>query len=149
MQSHNTSSPNNRGFTLIEMIIVIAIMSVIGTLGTLMSLDAYRGFSFHSELDVAVSLLTRARSAAMANRHNTSWGVCVRDGNYVVFRGDSCIVTDTSELTPVSAGTTIAGLSSPVVFSQIAGTTTDTTVTVTQNSRSTTITINYEGTIIW
>ena len=85
----------------------------------------------------------------MANRYTTTWGVCVQNGHYVVFRGNTCVVANTSELTPVSVGASVGGLSSPVVFSQVAGTTTPTTITVTQHARSATITINYEGTIIW
>jgi hypothetical protein len=44
----------------------------------------------------------------------------------------------------------VAGLYLPgVVFTQLSGTTTATTTTITQNGRTSTITINYEGTITW
>jgi prepilin-type N-terminal cleavage/methylation domain-containing protein len=149
MQLPNTSSHASRGFTLIEVVIVIALVSVIATFGLLLSMDAYRGFSFRSERDIVVSLLTRARSAAMANMYNTPWGVCISGGTYVVFRGTTCAVGGTSEQTPISAGVSVSGLTTPVVFYQVGGTTTPTTITITQNAKSSNITINYEGAIIW
>jgi len=130
----------------------MAIVSLIAGLGLFMSMDVYRSFSNRSEQDTVVSLLQRARNLAMANMYQTSWGVCYIAPNYVIFRGSTCVVgAATNEETPSNPGATIAGLTSalPVVFSQLAGTTSDAVVSITENGKVSTITINYEGTIIW
>jgi prepilin-type N-terminal cleavage/methylation domain-containing protein len=140
-----------RGFTLIEIIVVIAIFTMIMSLGLFMTFDTYRGFSSRSERDTVVSLLTSARSAAMANINQTSWGICYIAPNYITFRGTTCTAgAATNIAVPTGGGVAVAGLYLPgVVFTQLSGTTTATTTTITQNGRTSTITVNYEGTITW
>lgn len=135
-----------RGFTLFEIIVVIAIFSLLLTLGLFMSFETFRGTSARSEEDVIVSLLAKARSRAMSNVDQSPWGVCYRDGSYVLFAGTACA---SGEETAASPTATTTGLTSGVVFSQLAGTTTPTTITLMQGDRRATTTINYEGTIIW
>jgi prepilin-type N-terminal cleavage/methylation domain-containing protein len=134
------------GFTLIEIIIVIAIFGALLALGLFMSMDAYRGFSFRSERSTIVSLLQKARSRAMNNSNQTPWGVCYQSGNYVIFQGLACT---TGETIPAGPAATTTGLLAGVVFSQLSGTTTAATITVLQDGRSSTISTNNEGTIIW
>jgi len=129
-----------------EIIIVIAMFGALLALGLFMSMDAYRGFSFRSEEDTVVSLLQKARSRAMNNMNQTPWGVCWRDDSYVIFQGRVCT---TGETIPASPAATTTGLLIGIVFSQLSGTTTATTITVLQDSRSSTISTNNEGTIIW
>jgi prepilin-type N-terminal cleavage/methylation domain-containing protein len=141
-----------RGFTLIEILTSVAILSVILGLGLFMSMDSYRAYLSRSERDTVVSLLERARSRAMANVHQTTWGMCYVAPNYIIFRGSTCVPgAATNEETPANPGAVIAGLTSasPVVFAQLSGATAAATVTVTEGPRVSTITINHEGTIIW
>jgi prepilin-type N-terminal cleavage/methylation domain-containing protein len=145
-------SSRNKGFTLIEILVVIAILAMLIGLGLFMSMDSYRAYLSRSERDTVVSLLERARSRAMANSFETAWGVCYIAPNYIIFRGATC--TDgaaTNEATPGNPAASIVGLSaaSAVVFSQLAGTTTGAVVTITEQSKVSTVTINHEGTIIW
>jgi prepilin-type N-terminal cleavage/methylation domain-containing protein len=152
MTSPSISNRNNRGFTLIEILIVMAILITLIGLGVFMSMDSYRAYLSRSERDTVVSLLQRTRSRAMANVYQTPWGMCYIVPNYIVFRGTTCTAgAATNETTPGNSSAVLTGLTSvsPVVFSQIAGTTTAATITVTENARVSTIGINYEGTIIW
>jgi prepilin-type N-terminal cleavage/methylation domain-containing protein len=154
MQSHSTSSLNNirRGFTLIEIVIVVAILSMLMGVGLFMSMDSYRGALSRSERDTIVSLLLRARSRSMANIFNSSWGVCYVAPNYMLFRGTVCDPTaTTNEALPAGKNVTITGLAqaSPVVFTQLSGSTVAATVTVVQSGKTSTISINHEGAIIW
>lgn len=148
----NTSLHANKGFTLIEIVVVVAILTTMIGLGLFMSMDSYRAFVARSEVDTMVSVLERARSRAMANIHQTTWGVCYIAPNYILFRGTSCVPgAETNEATPGSRDAVVVGLESatPVVFLQLSGATTGTVVTVTQQTRVSTITINHEGAIIW
>lgn len=152
MTSPNISSLNNKGFTLIEIIVVIAILTGLMGLGLFMSMDSYRAYLSRSERDTVVSLLERARSHAMANIYQTPWGVCYISPNYIIFRGTTCTAgAATNEATPANPGVAISGLdsTSPIVFSQLSGSTAGGVVIVTEQGRVSTITINYEGTIIW
>ena len=150
MQSHNTFR-HGRGFTLVEIVVVLAIFGLLVGLGLFMSMDAYRGFNFRSERDVVVSELQRARSHAMANRYGKAWGVCYIAPDYIVFRGTACVAgASTNELLSAAPSVTITGLNPPgVVFSQLSGATTATTIQITQDNRTTTVSINHEGTINW
>ncbi len=159
MRSRNISNQNKsrlpggrQGFTLIEILVSIAILTTLIGLGLYMSMDSYRSYLSRSERDTVVSLLERARSRAMANVYQTPWGVCTSGTSYIVFRGTTCTLgAATNEETPLNPGAVIAGMdsTSPVVFSQLAATTTGKVVTVTEQSKVSTITINNEGTIIW
>lgn len=140
-----------RGFTLVEILIVISIISFIGTLGLFISMDAYRAYMSRSERDTVVSILEKARSRSMANLYQTSWGVCYAAPNYIIFRGSACIPGAlTNETISASPSAGIAGLSAPgIVFTQLSGMTTGATIVITENGRTETITINNEGTILW
>ena len=121
-----------RGFTLIEILVVVAIFTILASLGLFMTMDAYRATSSRSERDIVVSLLEQARSRAMNNYEGTTWGVCYLAPNYEIFSGNDC-----------AAG------SSRIIFSQLAGTTTAIDIPITQNGRTDIISINHEGTINW
>lgn len=141
-----------RGFTLIEIVVVMAIFTVLIGLGLFMSIDSYRGFAFRSEQDTIVSVLEKARSRAVNNYYQSPWGVCYLAPNYLIFKGSTCTAVN-SDAIPANAGVAAASNFATtfptVVFSQLAGTSTGGTITVTQNARTSTVQINYEGTIIW
>src|SRR3989344_8804448 len=84
-----------RGFTLIEVLVVLAIIGVIMSFGLIMSLDSYRGYLLRSERDVLVSTLERARSRALNNYYQSAWGVCYTTPNYIIFKGTTCTTGDT------------------------------------------------------
>lgn len=150
--SLNKKGPALKGFTLIEILVVVSILAILIGLGLFMSMDSYRAYLSRSEQGTVVSLLERARSRAMANVHQTVWGVCYIAPDYIIFRGTACAAgAPANETTPGNPSAVIAGLdsTSPVIFSQLAGTTTNATVSVTQQGRVSTIVINHEGTIIW
>jgi Tfp pilus assembly protein FimT len=137
-----------RAFTLIELLIVIGLTTALFALGAVINFDGYRASLSRSERDTVLALLTRARSNAMANTYQTPWGVCYIAPNYIIFRGVTCSAgAATNEPTGASADVTVTGLSaaSPIVFTQLSGTTTGGTVTITQQGRTYNLTINYEG----
>ncbi len=138
-----------RAFTLIEIVVVLAIFSVLILSGLFMSMDTLRGTLHRSERDVVVSLLQKARSRALANMHQSPWGVCYIEPSYIVFRGTLCAPElPTNE--PVPASSANPGVfSSPIVFSQLSATTTGGTVTLVQDGRTSVVTVNAEGAIDW
>ena len=151
---------NMRGFTLIEVLVVLAIIAVIMSFGLIISLDSYRGYLFRSERSVLVSTFERARSRALNNYYQSAWGVCYTAPNYIIFKGTTCMTGDTIPANAaIAAASDFSNISKfpPVVFAQLTGklipqlspATEELKIVITQDARSSTISINNEGTINW
>jgi len=141
-----------RGFTLVEIVVVISIIAVVLMAGLYMGVDVFHGAMFRSERFVLVSVLERARSRAMANIDHKPWGVCYVAPNYVLFSGTSCAAGENipANVTVVAASN-FGAITNPnsMVFAQLSGTTTPASITITEENRTSTISTNYEGTIVW
>lgn len=144
------------GFTLIEVIVVIAIFATLLALGVFMSLAALRGAYHRSETATVVGLLETARSRAMANMFQTEWGFAHDESmkQYVIFRGSTYNQgATTNEITAANPDAEVKdGSNSPdfkVVFDQLSGDTSPETITVEEGGKTSTININEEGTILW
>jgi Tfp pilus assembly protein FimT len=147
-------SSQNKGFTLIEIVVSIGILMMLFGLGLFMTMDAFRGYTFRSERDTIVSLLEKARSRSMANIAQTSWGVCYIAPDYVIFRGTTCTAgvatnENLSANAAVAAASNFSSTFPVIVFGQLSGTTTAANITVVEDARTSTISLNHEGTIIW
>jgi len=143
------------GFTLIEILIVIGIFGLIASLGFAIDLSFLRRDTMRAEQKIIVSALEKARSRSMSNVFESAHGFCY-DGvskNYIIFRNGVCAVSATSEI--ILANVSIAGNPYstfpflPIIFTQLSGTTTDATIIIGDGVKSSTITINHEGTINW
>ena len=146
MKQHST------GFTLVEILVAVAIFGVIISLGLLMSMETLRGTTFRSERDTMVAVLQKARSRAMANINQSPWGVHYQmsDHTYTIFRGSAFAAgAPTNEVVQGNKDASTTPSLYNVVFTQLSGTTNPLSVIVEENSRNTTLSVNYEGTIIW
>lgn len=144
--------PSSRGFTLIEILVVVAIIGIIVSLAATADLNTLKGDTFRAEESTIVSMLTLARSRAMNNMFETSHGVCYVAPNYVIFQGSTCdSAASTSELTP--ANISIASNGSTIfpafVFNRLTGNTTNGVIHITDGVKSADIILNNEGTINW
>lgn len=87
---------NNQGFTLFEVIMVLAMLIVLLSLG----LPFYQRYQNRNDLDLAVisvaQNLRRAQSLARAVDGNSAWGVAVQSSKIVLFRGSSYASRDIS-----------------------------------------------------
>lgn len=138
----------NQGFTLIEILVVIAIMSVILSFGLAVDLNIFKGDSFRAEQSTIVSVLSRARSRAMANLFYDDHGVCYVVPNYVIFQGNTCLVAG-SELIPANVNIISTFTPAKIVFKRLTGNTTGATIHLTDGIKSAYIIINNEGAINW
>lgn len=142
--------------TLIEIVVVLGILVLIISLGLSMSLGSFKIKTLKAEEASVISALEKARSRSMNNMFQSPFGFCYISPNYVVFQdgpGTRCVSGTPSNIL-ISANKSIAknsGTTFPgtVIFSQLAGTTTATSIHLTDGVTSADITINYEGTIIW
>ena len=141
-----------KGFTLIEVLIVIAIVTILVGLGLNINIDTYKGYLFRSERSVLVSTLERARSRAMNNYFETTHGVCYIAPNYIIFRGTTCAEgSPTNDVIPENSVVNVSGLSAsfPVIFEQLSGRADEKEITLSEGGRTSVISINSEGTINW
>ncbi len=162
---------NQKGFTLIEILISVAILSIIIGLGLFISFDFYKSYSFRSEESTIVSILQKARSQSMNNINQTRHGVHFASPlRYILFEcpsGTLCTSYATSFSHLVISSSYNVSINSPVlpfdvIFNQLDGSCIHSTSTpnfvcdpVTQpivindNGKLKNITINKEGQIDW
>ncbi len=148
---------NQRGFTLLEIIIVMGLVGVIAMFGVAMSLSSVSRSSVMQERDLFVTLLLRgARAEAIANVGEISHGVEFDNANhrYILFEGNdpsddpstNRIVVYTNESITINntGGSTI-------VFEQLSGDVTTGAGTITLSNRNSTqeIIIREVGQIDW
>lgn len=159
--SHLAATNGNcrRGFTLIEVLVVIGLVAIIGGAAAYFGLDTYRGYSFHSDRDLLVAALQHARSQAVGNiclgagcTEGQAHGVHVESNKLVMFQGT---VYNSSD--PVNASidlnanvTGVSPVPTDIVFTQLSATTTGAAINLTDTTgRTSTVTISSEGQIVW
>ncbi|MEK7606238.1 MAG: prepilin-type N-terminal cleavage/methylation domain-containing protein [Patescibacteria group bacterium] len=132
-----------RGFTLTEILIVMALLGFITTLGVGIGIDTYRRQIFSSQVDALVSFLHAARNQAMNNLHQSEHTVRIDDDAFVLLYG--------SVETPVarSESVEVSGLDE-VTFEQLSGETDDDgEIELTNGIRTAHIEISTNGRIEW
>lgn len=156
INNHKTKSvKTGAGFTLIEILVVMGLTVMLAGLGLLFSLDFYRSYAFNSERQLIISLLQKARSGSMSNINQTNYGLCVNNGNYILFTGSvSCDPNNNAnEVYPAHPGVTSSPTTFTVSFAQLRGNPTFTNgdnVTLNYTTAHTAnISINAEGRINW
>lgn len=81
----------NKGFTLVEILVVIGLIGMVLTIGSLVNLNMFTRELSYSEVDTLVGVLQNARNRAMNNINAMPHGVHYEDGNasYVIFEGNT------------------------------------------------------------
>lgn len=148
-----------KGFSLLELLIVIAIIALLGAIGS----GYYRGFIKNIELQsVSKALmgdLKHIRSKSMIGEDGVKWGAHIvntsgGDQYYELFSTPTNyadIAKDVISTTTLSVGLTFsdpgAGASKDIIFTKISGTTTATTVVVVSEGTYATTTISNIGAV--
>lgn len=149
---------NTKGFTLIEVTIVVAILALIGSTSVFFTAAHLKQASLESQRRLLVTALQTARSNAMNNIQESPHGVAIYPSGikgYVLFVGQNYsgrqVKHDTAfiETYPVTIST-----SSPaeIIFSQLSGDANYEGKVILNNTNqnsSTSVTINHEGKIGW
>lgn len=145
------------GFTVIELLLVLALVGIVSAFGLAMSLSSVARSSVQTERDLFVTLLLRgARAEAIANAGEEPRGIYIDNQNhrYILFSGSSYSnnnatnraipYTDDSLSISNTGGDTI-------IFEQLSGnvTTGAGTISVTNGVATQTININTVGQIDW
>ena len=111
-----------RGFTLIEIMLVIALTLVVGFLVTAFSGRLIAQMAVHDAAGEFSSAFRKAEAYALSGRQHSAWGVHYADSNITLFKGDSYAEHDHSydEVTTIDRQIAVTGFSE-VIFSQPYG----------------------------
>lgn len=129
----------------------MAMIGLIALFGMIVSMDSFRGQNFRNEVNLAASVLQKARAQAQSNINQAPHGVCYDSGGaqYVIFEGAGC--AGGSNVPMQNNNVNISGWpAGGVVFEQLTGNCQSgcpATITLTQNSQSANITVNSKGQI--
>lgn len=137
-----------RGFTLVELLVVISVTVIIAALTIPVGINFYKTQLLDETTSDILSTLRRARSQSIFQKNDSSFGVKFLSGSYVLFQGVTYAarVQDEDESFSLSIGISISGIDE-VVFSKLSGTTTAGTLTITSDNDNQNISINVQGKI--
>lgn len=178
MKSPRISIPEKnleKGFTLVELMVVVGLSSLMFILGMIISMEFYRSYSHRSEVNVIASILQKARSQSMNNINQVRHGVRFQFNplKYIIFECPTSTPKCTNYTTASSTDLIInpsyaSSISNPsplpfdVIFDQLSGNcvvssgltsfTCDSVnqpITISDGFKSYSITVNSEGQIDW
>ena len=138
-----------RGFTLIELVIVLSITLMLSAIVGALSSNTLPKTQLHSESEAVIENLRRAQAFSIAGKHDQLWGVHLTSTNLTLFAGSSYALRDTQydQVRTFPAGITVTGLSD-ILFAALSGSTSNTgTIILTADATSETevITVNARG----
>lgn len=141
---------------MIEVLIVMGLVAVVGGFALFVSMESYRGSSFHSDRDLLIAALQRARAEAVDNicfgtcTDGKPHGVFMQSTSTIIFQGASFATRDIAADAVFDANTAVTKSSlGEIVFSQLSGTTTATSTTLSDGIHSSVVSVGAEGQIIW
>jgi prepilin-type N-terminal cleavage/methylation domain-containing protein len=130
------NNPSRRGFSLLEILLVIALMTVIVGIGTpALSRLFYRN-NLNLDAENIKTDLYLAQTRAKAGENNSAWGVYLDGASSTIFSGTSYAFRDISfDETNFLSGTIASGSLNEIMFQEISG----------RPTASGTITLNLSG----
>lgn len=149
---------SGNGFTLIEIIIVTALFTTLGTLVSLVGLQDLHFSTVKSERNLAMSVLQRARRAALTNQCDgsncvtgQSHGVHVDTLNrqYILFSGEFDPISPANEYIAFNDGQMSHTGMTQVLFNRFDATATLTGGDLSLDNGAAVVSVNPEGQIDW
>jgi prepilin-type N-terminal cleavage/methylation domain-containing protein len=147
-----------RGFTLLEVLLVIGILSIIGVMGVSYYRNAAKNVTFTTTIATLENNIKAARSKAMLGEGGTKWGIrfvnTSQDDYYEIYSTPTTYTDVAKEIEStifVTSGVTftdpVESTVKDVIFSRISGTTTPTTVSLISEAQTKIITITALGSV--
>ncbi len=88
---------NNKGFTLVEILIVLGLIAILSTMVVMYSVTFYGNTLLQEDSEYVLNALRKARSYALTGKEDSDWGVkfIEAEDKYVVFKGSRYTERDT------------------------------------------------------
>lgn len=138
---------NMKGFTLIEIILVIAIMIIVAGITTPVVSSYLRQEEVAKSVDMFCLKMKEARDLAINQTDDSSFGIAITDSSFTLFKGNSYTNRDVADdfVYVMPAQVTISGLSE-IIFNKVTGKSSSATVyTIYDKDKSYKISIDSEG----
>lgn len=132
------------GFTLIELIVVVALLAIIATTATVFNSQWYLKNNLESSKNMLISSLRKAQSYSISKKDGLTWGVCLI-GTTIRMFGGSCASPTIKDDYSLPSNVVISGLST-VIFSSFRGEPDSSqNISLTGNSKTYNLIINSAG----
>ncbi len=147
---------NTRGFTLVEMLTVLAIFVILFSIGTYALTSSRNRKSADVVTDAITFKLEEAKADSISGKGGTSFGIKFNANSYVVFSGSTYNASDAANTTialpdGISMSATIPGADTSVIFARRSGVPNVTGTITISNTRDVghleTITVDTQGDI--
>jgi prepilin-type N-terminal cleavage/methylation domain-containing protein len=142
---------NNRGFTLIEILVVMALIAIVFGFSSVVGFDSYRKNSLKAERDTLISALQKARSQAINNVNDIKHGFYFDGTNYILFNGPSYASRNVAQdlIVEKNSAITVSG-TAEIIFDQLTGNASPTgDIILGDGVSSSSVSVNQEGRINW
>lgn len=139
-----------RGFTLVELLIVLAIAGVLFVIVSSIARNTYPATQLRAEADAVMQLMRKAQMLSTTRKEDSVWGVYRTASTVTLFAGASYATRDvTFDQTHIFRGGITASGAEEIVFEALQGTTTATTITLmaTATSEEVVLSVNQNGVI--
>lgn len=132
------NSKKVKGFTLVELLLVIGLMLIIGVFMFPLGISFYRSQMANEAVEGIQSALRQAQTFAITGKHDSSFGVKFFADSYLLFEGESYASRNTTEDELFSIGARIEDVGpDEVVFELFSGLPSATgTIEVTSGEKS-------------
>lgn len=138
-----------RGFTLVELLVVLGITALIGTISLPALVPFLNRGSFTNTVQIITRTLRTAQNFSISGRNDSAWGVHYEPGKLVLFKGVDFVTRDPAFdlITSLSQAVTITGWED-VSFNRLRGLPSQTfSVRVEVAERKAKIKVKSEGSI--
>ncbi len=147
-------SPNNYGFTLLEILMVIAIMGILITIIISSFSILNKSQALEKSVRQGASIVSQARSLTLSSKEDSNYGVHFESSTLTLFKGSTYSALDGSNITTslnnlvLITNIALTGGGSDVVFERLNGSiNTPGTITYTLGSKTKSLTISGTGLI--
>lgn len=138
----------NKGFTLLELLIVIALVIILVALTFPIGLNFYGNQAMDETSSNIISALRKAQSQSIFQNNDSSFGVKFLSDSYVLFQGGSYggRIQSEDEIFSLPKGVSVSG-ADEIVFSKLSGITAPRVLVISSRSYNQGISVNDYGKI--